>query len=417
MSILERIGSPMNCSIFIPDLVQELLKSSTEGIEQLTAKLSHLISSTILITDPRYQVLTSSFPPETNMIDSIFAIQQLESAKDTTAFSCQLTTTTTEEFGVATPILHESKTLGYVFILTKNKTINLGSYASLLNFFASLCAIQLQKKLELRQERMKFKEAFLFDLLYGNIKQREDILEYGKVWDWNLTIPQTAIVFSLNDFNHVSTDKQLIKTLLYIVERNIVERDIKPITMMRQNQVTAIFSIDGKENSVELRSSIETFSSNVINQMKLENSDREFSCGIGKTYNSPVDIFRSFQEAKVALELGQLINIPIPFFSDLGLERILYKHDLQDLKEYYHSTLGELIHYDESNNAQLMETLEGLVANQFDMTATSKALFLHRNTLRYRLKKIEEILNLKLDDLNNKLNISAALKIKLLRKI
>ena len=51
------------------------------------------------------------------------------------------------------------------------------------------------------------------------------------------------------------------------------------------------------------------------------------------------------------------------------------------------------------------------------MGKTAKVSFLHRNTLRYRVKRIEEILNVKLDDLNDRLNIMAAFKIKLLRKI
>ncbi|MEH7013736.1 helix-turn-helix domain-containing protein [Neobacillus niacini] len=405
----------MNKSIIIPDMVQELLSTTTEGLPKLTNKLCTLLSLPVLITDPHYQILASSSPSGDLVIKTILAIQQLEQIESTPALKYQITTIDSDIWGVGSPITHENNTLGYLFIFPKDNQPT-ESYAPLLDFAASLGAIQLYRKLEMRQEKMKFKEAFLFDLLYGNIKQKEDIYEYGRVWDWDFHQPQTSLVFAMTDFNHVLTDKQMINTLLYIIERTLLDISIKPVTMKRQNQVIVILPMKA-EQSKKHRADIETFSKNVINQIKSLYPEEKFSCGIGQTYESPVDLFRSYQEAKVALELGEILGIAIPFFTDLGVERILYKHDLQELREYYEATLGELVLYDETNNAQLMETLEGLVTNQFDMTATSQALFLHRNTLRYRLKKIEEILDLKLDDLNNKLNITAAIKIKQLRKI
>ena len=405
----------MNESMIIPNFVHQMLSTTTEDMSQLTQKLCNLLSLPVLITDSHYQILASSSPAKVDAIKSILAIQPLDLAEGSAAFSCQITTTESDEYALASPITQGNNTLGYLFIFPSKKE-GPQIYASILEFTASLASIQLYRKLEKRQEKMKFKEPFLFDLLYGNFKQPEDIYEYGDVWNWDFHLPQTVLVFSLNDFNHVFTDKQMINHLLYLVERTLIERNIKPITLKRKSQVIVIFPMEDDQEKKQ-RAVIEGFSTTVMNQMKTLHPDQALSCGIGKTYMGPVDLFRSFQEAKVALELGEIMGIPLPFFSDLGLERILYKHDLQDLKEYYQATLGELQLYDASNNAQLMETLEGLAANQFDMTATSKALFLHRNTLRYRLKKIEEILDLKLDDLNNKLNITAAFKIKQLRKI
>lgn len=401
--------------MIIPDMVQELLSTTTKGLPKLTDKLCTLLSLPALITDPHYQILASSSPAGEPAINSILAVQQLDKIGGISVSKYQITTTDLDLSGIGSPITHENNTLGYVFIFPKDDQSH-EAYAPLLSFSASLGAIQLHRKLEMRQEKMKFKEAFLFDLLYGNIKQKEDIYEYARVWDWNFNLPLTVLVFALEDFNHVLTDKQLINTLLYIIERTLLEVSIKPITMKRQNQVIVVLPMKA-EQSKKHRAKMESFSKNIISQMKALHPDEIFSCGIGKTYESPVDLFRSYQEAKVAFELGDILGIEIPFFSDLGLERILYKHDLQELKEFFETTLGDVVLYDENNNAQLMETLEGLVTYQFDMTAASQALFLHRNTLRYRIKKIEEILDLKLDDLNNKLNITAAIKMKQLRKI
>ena len=82
------------------------------------------------------------------------------------------------------------------------------------------------------------------------------------------------------------------------------------------------------------------FAETVLTIAEKMSSELEIACGIGEKYRTQPSYFKSYQEAKVAFELGILLKIPTPIFADLGLERILYKHDLQDLKEYYRHTLG-----------------------------------------------------------------------------
>ena len=59
-----------------------------------------------------------------------------------------------------------------------------------------------------------------------------------------------------------------------------------------------------------------------------------------------------------------------------------------------------------------METLEAYINHGCDLKATAKALFLHPNSLRYRLKKIEEVLERDLEDLETKVDLVVAFKIK-----
>ena len=139
--------------------------------------------------------------------------------------------------------------------------------------------------------------------------------------------------------------------------------------------------------------------------------------GIGNNRSNSVDIFQTYQEAKVALGLGEMLDIELPFFSKLGLERILYNHDIKEVNDFYYQVLGKLIDEDKINESSLIETLESLVKNQFDLTKTAEAMYIHKNTLRYRIKKIEEILNDKLTNIELRVNIIAAVKIKQLRKV
>lgn len=399
----------------ISGLAKELLDISTQGIPVLIQRFSQEISMPVFITDSLFQLEWASAPPYEFEADPSLSIQRNDQAIGN-SFICTVSTEVNQTVGLAAPILYKKNTLGFLFITNHAEAAaQLEEMESLLSYVAMLCAVQMQKKIDILHESYKYKEAFLFDLLYGNIKNQEDIIEQAKIWGWDLTLPYIAIVFSLKEFNHFSKDKLVLNVMLQIIENYLFQHNRKPLVIKRQNQVVVLFPLDKKEQ--ENRELINDFITKIQKETKNLPTHPLVGSGIGKVYKNPTQLYRSFQEAKIAFELGILLNIEIPYFSDLGLERILYKHDLQDLKEFCSNILGDLESYDLQNSSNLMETLEAFTANHFDMTKTANAMFLHRNTLRYRLKKIEEILGFKLDDLNKRLDITAAFKIKLLRKI
>lgn len=79
---------------------------------------------------------------------------------------------------------------------------------------------------------------------------------------------------------------------------------------------------------------------------------------------------------------------------------------------FYKRELGKLIEYDKINNTQLCQTLEVYLENDKVTATTAEALFIHRNTLRYRLQKIRALLDKDLDKTTNYVDIVLAFKIK-----
>jgi purine catabolism regulator len=68
------------------------------------------------------------------------------------------------------------------------------------------------------------------------------------------------------------------------------------------------------------------------------------------------------------------------------------------LREFYTEVLGPLLKHDDKNNGELLQTLEWYFKCHGSPTDMAKAMSLHRNTLLYRLRRIEEILGVQLDD-------------------
>jgi len=72
--------------------------------------------------------------------------------------------------------------------------------------------------------------------------------------------------------------------------------------------------------------------------------------------------------------------------------------------------LKDLIAYEKTNQIDLMETLDAYLNENANIIETSDKLFIHRNTLKYRLKKIENLLNVNLHSLEDCLKLLLAMK-------
>ncbi|MBN1402730.1 MAG: helix-turn-helix domain-containing protein [Anaerolineae bacterium] len=120
-------------------------------------------------------------------------------------------------------------------------------------------------------------------------------------------------------------------------------------------------------------------------------------------------------QALDAASLGQRIaDRHSPYYYDeLGLYRLLVGLSSQDeLQRFYRETLGILAHYDEAHNTELVRSLEVFFERNANASETARALYVHRNTLNYRLQRIVEITGLDLNDAEARLAFQLALKIR-----
>jgi sugar diacid utilization regulator len=391
---------------------QELLieLSSGRGLQGLIDKISTYCRKPIIVMNSSTRVLASSLKiqPEEEFIEI------LESNQEKNRMSLIWNDQKLE--GLVFPVESNNLKLGSLLILdacpTEDFIIEIGKQAAL------SCAVEIVKQNELLLFEQQYKEAFIYELLYGNIEYNQDIISQGEIWGWNLEYPHGVIVFELEEYEQYSSDFQLVKILLDIVSIKLGKIGRKPILLRKKGEIVVLLTIE-EANLQERRTLIEMFVKKVMNKAEEKVAPRIVRVGVGRIYDNPNEIFRSYQEAKVALELGRLLNmrLTIPCFGDLGLARILYNHDYQELQDFYQETLGDLEKYDKEQGSELLNSLEKYLLHRCELKTAADALFLHPNTLRYRLKKIEEILSIDLNEFDIKLNLMAAFKIKYLKKV
>lgn len=145
--------------------------------------------------------------------------------------------------------------------------------------------------------------------------------------------------------------------------------------------------------------------------------DLNFYVGTGKHTNSLEKLYKGYEEAKSVAKINRLLrnkNVHIRY-SELGIYKLLLAIENKEaIKEFHDETIGDLEAYDEMNNTDYVELLINYFENNCKVNETASSLYLHRNTVNYKLNKIQEILDLNLYDIGDKSKIYLSLMIRYL---
>jgi sugar diacid utilization regulator len=135
------------------------------------------------------------------------------------------------------------------------------------------------------------------------------------------------------------------------------------------------------------------------------------SIGVSGLAEHPESFDRSFQEANQALATRRRSRTPdgATAFDELGIHRLLTSRDpYREATNFARDWLGDLLDYDTEHHAELVTTLAIYLDCGGNYDGTSHALNIHRSTLRYRLRRIREISDHDLTDVNTRLNLHLA---------
>ena len=134
--------------------------------------------------------------------------------------------------------------------------------------------------------------------------------------------------------------------------------------------------------------------------------------GIGTCVDNMRDLARSFKEAQIALEVGKVFDTEktIIGYDHLGIARLIYQlpTTLCDmfLREVFKK--GSI----DSLDSETLFTIQKFFENNLNVSETSRKLFVHRNTLVYRLEKIKKLTGLDLREFDDAIVFKVALMVK-----
>jgi purine catabolism regulator len=166
-----------------------------------------------------------------------------------------------------------------------------------------------------------------------------------------------------------------------------------------------------------------TYSETKVNRLTsfIENTQRhiqsqgEFtvSFGVSNPIQSLTEIPIAYQEADEAITNGYDLHLTefINFYKTKEIEELLGTIPEKDLKALYENTLKTLAYPKTKEDIELVKTIETYLDCQCEISETSRKLFIHRNTVKYRIEKMEELLELSFRDPADSLRMRVALMI------
>ena len=134
--------------------------------------------------------------------------------------------------------------------------------------------------------------------------------------------------------------------------------------------------------------------------------------GIGTPINNIKDLASSFKEAQIAMEVGKVFDTEkqVISYDHLGIARLIYQLPTTLCEAF----LREVFKQDsiDSLDSETLFTIQRFFENNLNVSETSRGLFVHRNTLVYRLEKIKKLTGLDLRKFDDAIVFKVALMVK-----
>lgn len=164
----------------------------------------------------------------------------------------------------------------------------------------------------------------------------------------------------------------------------------KPISFL-QNDSVVLLLLNERERSINIKMLMDLMRE-CINTNLL---DLIVNIGVGNMYEDYSQIRKSYSEAEKALKVikAERMADADMFYSKIGVYKLLTAvNDFNLMKEYYGETVGKLEAYDMQNKTDFLNIIKVFLQENGNYMRTAQKLYMHKNTLMYKINKIQEIL-------------------------
>lgn len=394
---------------------QHILKG--KGIKRLVDDLSHMINKRIVLFDAHFQLHTSSY--NRNSIENFF------SSLHTNGFEFLLpnspysyfSSRNTEEVFTIFPIYTHMKKPAFLVVLGE---IPLEDQSLLLTIeqATNVLSFELMRENTVKQYTRRARNDFFTHFVEGKFTFAEEIESRAKEFSLKREQASIAIIGKMDSSEQYKSFTQHSVEIDYIYE--FLETEIKKAPFASQLFIKddhCILIMEVVHSSYDLDSSILPYLQNI--QSYIANTfKRHMSLGISNVYQQLLNLPNAYREALSALHTGNLSgNTPfIQIHRPKDVFEMLRIIPTKDLLEFYDHIFQAFSSNQQDEEQILLNTLSVYLETHCQISETAKRLYVHRNTVIYRLEKCEELLGKSLKDPETTFHLRFAFRIKSILK-
>lgn len=256
-----------------------------------------------------------------------------------------------------------------------------------------LIASAFYKNFAVMEKEKTFQDAFIRDIIQGKMASQIETVNKARAFGWNMEFPQVIMVLKVQ----VEDEKKKRSVYEHILDSRIIENTLEEKGLLSRNRFKSVYIDDSlvlfinvifmnrvKEKTIEI--------ANIIAE-KLKDT-AIMGVGISNIIEDVSSFATAYEEAHGSLISGFVLNKGsfVSHYDDYKVFNIINQvKDRQILEKYVRDKLGRLLEHDRTADMKLLDTLKALIQENFNAKKAAVRLYIHYNTLRYRMDRLKEL--------------------------
>ena len=263
-----------------------------------------------------------------------------------------------------------------------------------------------------QQVEEKSIQDILESILYGDCSQPDLLTSRAALYDYDLAKPHRVLFVryggslptvkaNLAIEQKVLEDKLQLQQIVNDTFRRVGK---KVLSTARSDRLALLLPSDG---SMQEAHKVDTIAQNILQASQEKLKPMQLHIGWGSPFDQLPSAKKSLEQAELALKVAMASGKKRYFgYESLGFYKVLFNvSNRKELESYRSEVLGPLNEYDKRHGGELLPTLAAFLEDTENLLIVADKLHIHRNTLRYRLQKVEEITGRNLGDTQDRMHL------------
>lgn len=391
--ILEMLLDKQNHVLWFRDKVHsELMELLLKGanLSTLVESLAEMIEAEVILIDQNYHVITSSFAHNAYSITINRLIgfpEQKQQSENQMTIKIGDKVYDGESVQV-NPIYVSDECLGFLIALS-DRTQSHSNIMVALEQASLLSAILFQREQVILQKERGYLDSFIRDMFNQKFISQLEVAQKAKVFKWDFDLP--VVLLNIEVLEKKEEEREKIYT--EIVNSRIAEGILAEKLDLSPRKCKLIYF----DNSLVCFISV-VFENRMSERLKracdqlILYYQQKFKLGIAisNTVSQFQELTIAHEQTKRTIEISKTLLKGESFvnrYDQLGVYRLIHQvENKKILQEFVNEKIGVIL-----EDADLIHTLASLIRNNYNLQKAAKELFIHYNTMRYRVDKLKEL--------------------------
>lgn len=238
---------------------------------------------------------------------------------------------------------------------------------------------------------------FFQNLLLDNLLL-VDVYNRAKKLHVDISVPRVVFM--------IETDSEMDAAIVELLKNMFTVQNGDYITSVDESNIILIKALEEGADAEDIMQVAHTIEDMINTEIMIN-----VKISIGTVVQELKDVSKSYKEAKMALDVGKIFYSErnIIAYTTLGIGRLIYQLPVNLCKMFIEEIFGD--HIPDDLDEETLHTINKFFENNLNISETSRQLFLHRNTLVYRIEKLQKSIGLDIRTFDDALTFKIALMV------